>query len=294
MIRTMAPSNTEPGETGVDRRTFIRGTAAAAVTVGSVGVSSAFASEWERSVVTTRDHFSTTWYREVERNDDYGPEEYGTEGTIPGIDTDEQPDEVVVFAHGWLNNSPAAEGTFETAAATFRAEEYDAPMIGFSYDADTLITRWWQATEIAELNGPKLAAFVEDLAAAAPETDIRLVGHSLGGRVVLSALKAGGGDAITSVSLLGAAVDAEDVAVDGEYGDAIGSSATTVDNFWYDDDQILHWAYSIAEFDAAVGEEGCDGEQPETYTDTEVEVGSHLEYYEQDGGCIDQVVASFD
>lgn len=279
-------------EQKIDRRTFLG--VAGSTLIGAAAAGTATAATDSIGVVSTRDHFSTTWYREVQRNDSYGPAEYQTEGTVAGLQSDDEPDEVVVFVHGWLDKSPADDGTFETFEQALTAEGYDAPVVGYSWDADTWLTRWWQATEIAELNGPKLAAFLEDLTAESPETSVRLVGHSLGGRLVLSALQAYEGTAVDSVSLLGAAVNADDIAVGGEYGETIADGTAAVDNFWYEDDAILEYAYSLAEWDSAVGQVGSDGEQPATYTDHKVDVGSHGEFYEADGGCIDEVVETFE
>lgn len=276
--------------TDLGRRGFLRTAGAVAASAGvTAGLGAA---QSDVPVVTTRDHFEATWYREVERNEDYGPREYETDGSIPGLD-EGSPDEIVVFIHGWLNKSPGDRGTFSTARDALRAAGYDQPVVGYSYDADTWLSRWWQATEIAELNGPKLTAFVEDLRAASPNTDVRIIAHSLGARVALSALKADGDDTITSIALLGGAVNDESVATDGRFGDAIASTAARVDNYHDEGDDILEYAYSLAEWDSAVGQYGVEGEAPETYADYPVDVESHFDYYGPENGCIDQVVETF-
>jgi len=46
--------------------------------------------------------------------------------------------------------------------------------------------------------------------------------------------------------------------------------------------------------DSAVGEEGCEGEQPGNYTDHRVDyVESHFEYYKRGTGCMEAVVDTF-
>jgi pimeloyl-ACP methyl ester carboxylesterase len=173
------------------------------------------------------------------------------------------------------------------------------PLIGYSWDADTRLTRWWQATEIAELNGRKLAAFVRDYREAAPGTRLRFVAHSLGGRVVLSALQRHideGGARIASVSLLGAAAHDQEVALDGRCGDAIEGGTVRLDNYYAADDRILTYASSIAEFDEAVGRGGAEEPTPKNYTDHEVtdDVLTHLGYFLPDVGCMGDVVGRFD
>ena len=49
-----------------------------------------------------------------------------------------------------------------------------------------------------------------------------------------------------------------------------------------------------AEFDSAVGEEGCEGTPPDNYEDHNVDfVPDHYSYYEPSEGCMSDVVAQF-
>jgi hypothetical protein len=98
---------------------------------------------------------------------------------------------------------------------------YMFPLIGFSWDSDTEIssTGWEYAKTIAKENGPKLAQFILDLKDNCPQTEVRLIAHSHGARVVLSSLDSlnnnqiwnGNNFEIASVHFMGAAVDDEEV-----------------------------------------------------------------------------------
>ncbi|GAB3690842.1 hypothetical protein GCM10028857_27620 [Salinarchaeum chitinilyticum] len=306
----MADDDTHTGKLeSTDRRTTLRliGGAAATVT-GLAGVSAAASAfngddgdvtgsaDYPR--VTTRDHFDVHWWYGDQLTDGHTATDYDTVGAIPGWDGGGAPGELVVAVHGWLTAADEAPDHFATVETSLAENEFDAPVVGFSYDADTGVSNWWPATDIAERNGPKLAAFLADYADQHPATAVRLTGHSLGARVVLSAIEslhqAGRDDVVASATLLGGAADDGAVSTDGRYGAAIEAAGGQVDNFWKDDDGVLQWAYSTGEFDSAVGEEGCDGPRPANYTDHNVDyVPDHFSYHEPADGCMPAVVDAF-
>jgi esterase/lipase superfamily enzyme len=245
--------------------------------------------------VTTRGHFDITWYGDVQLEDGYSATDYDRAGDFSGVFGEE---ELLVFAHGWLNDEQGGLDTCYTGVTNLGIEGYGYPGVGFSYDSDTWVTNWWDATEIAERNGHKLAAFVHHVDREHPGTDVRLVAHSLGARVVLEAAKTldawGTRDALASVSLLGGAADNDSVATDGEYGPAVERAVGSVANFWKSDDSVLNGLYTTAEFDSAVGEEGCEGTPPANYEDVNVDfVPDHFSYYYEESGCLAEVVARF-
>ncbi|MFD1514669.1 DUF726 domain-containing protein [Halomarina rubra] len=245
--------------------------------------------------VTTRGHFDITWYGSVRLEDGYSATDYDTAGDFSGVFGG---DELLVFVHGWLNDEQGGLDTCYTGVTNLGIEGYDSPGVGYLYDADTGVTQWWNATEIAERNGHKLAAFVYNVRQQYPDTAVRFVAHSLGARVVLEAVKTldawGLSDALASVSLLGGAADNDSVATDGEYGPALERSVGSVANFWKSDDSVLNGLYTTAEFDSAVGEEGCEGTPPSNYEDVNVDyVPDHYSYYYEDDGCLSEVVPRF-
>jgi len=278
------------------RRAFLGGAAAVGLGAGAVGAAGA-TSEETFPHVSTRGHFDIAWYGSVYRTDGHTQLDYETEGSIPGVD-EPAGDELLVHAHGWQNDPDDALESFDAIRRALRGNDYDAPVVGFSWDSDTLYTRWWKATEIAERNGPKLANFLYQYAQANPDVTVRLVCHSLGARVALRAVEVLNEndltDVVESLTLLGGAANDESVSANGQYGPDIEAATGQTDNFWMDDDAVLDWAYSTAEWDGAVGEEGCEGTQPENYEDHDVGyVPSHGDYFRPGDGCIPAVVDEF-
>lgn len=282
------------------RRAFVGGVAA--VGLGSFGVGTAAAgdkgdggksapSDFPR--VTTRGHFEENWYGGIELADGHTKYDYEFAGDFSGVFGGE---ELLVFCHGWLNDEQGGLDTAYTGVTNLGLLGYDAPGIGYLWDSDTGVLEWGDGTEIAERNGPKLANFLYNLAQESPDTDVRLVAHSLGARVVLRALEVlnGSGVGVESVSLLGGAADNDAVSTEGRYGADIEASTNRFDNFWKSDDGVLNNLYTTAEFDSACGEEGCEGPEPANYTDVNVDyVPDHYSYYYEDEGCLPAVYSRF-
>ncbi|MFL6371689.1 MAG: alpha/beta hydrolase [Nitrososphaera sp.] len=144
--------------------------------------------------------------------------------------------------------------------------------MGFSWDSNTTITPngigWSIAKAIAENNGPKLAHFMLDYKITCPDTDIRVIAHSLGTKVILNALleltnnplwnssSSSSNFKIESVHLMGAAVDNEQVSigpVDTDYpreiicGRRIESQVSKFYNFFDRQDNALEELYPYYE-----------------------------------------------
>ncbi len=262
---------------------------------GGIGTAGATAPEFPR--VSTRGHFDISWYGDVYLTDGNGRFDYDLVGSIPGVDGD-APDELLVHAHGWRSDPDEAVESFGHLETALQANDYGQPVVGYTWDSDTLYTQWWKATEIAERNGLKLAAFLAGYHGEHPDTTLRVTSHSLGARVTLRAVEVLAvndyTDVVDSLSLLGGAADNDAVSTVGRYGPDVANATGRTDNFYKTDDGVLEWAYSTAEVDSAVGEEGCEGPQPSNYTDVNVDfVESHGDYYKRDGGCVPDVVERF-
>jgi esterase/lipase superfamily enzyme len=233
--------------------------------------------------IDTTDYLDTTWYGSVYHVDDADTDEYDRDGE----EFPDNPEELLVQIHGWSNNETCGHGHIETVADVFEDVGYEHTVTGLTWGSDYA---WWNAKEIGERNAPKLAAFLREFADENPETTIRLKSHSLGARVLAETLlelyesdDEDDNDLVTSATFLAGAIDAGSVAMDGDYGEALENAAEQVDNFRMDGDAVLDWAYETYEWDPAVGEIGCDGEQPENYTDHEVTVDvGHLGIYENE------------
>ncbi len=170
---------------------------------------------------------------------------------IPGLQAGTAcPPEIAIYTHGiWVgsnsNSLENPEEIFDRAKRSIAVNNYIIPLIGFSWDSDTSIsidgTGWITAKVIAKENGPKLAQFISDYKNKCQATEIRLIAHSMGARVVLSTLESlyknqdwnNKNFKIASVHLMGAAVDDEEVAKSPSY--IINSPSVLIDlNEWYD------------------------------------------------------------
>lgn len=142
------------------------------------------------------------------------------------------------------------------------------PLIGFSWDSDTAFSlddmstsqRGWNiAKNIANKNGPLLEQFIDSFRQECREDNLRIIAHSLGARVVLSAIQSLyvnhnttvlPSKTITSVHLLGPAVNDEQVSLEEDEcsinspplecsGDAIDSEVIHFYNLYNPQDNML-------------------------------------------------------
>lgn len=132
------------------------------------------------------------------------------------------PDEVAIYIHGVWAKPEAADEQTERVFLSLQDIKYKIPVIVFSWSSDTeflftdhsLSNKGYNVAKlIANNNVHLLAKFISKYKDICPNTDIRLIAHSLGSRFTLSALQSlYNGDQyhiLESVHLLGAAVDDE-------------------------------------------------------------------------------------
>jgi hypothetical protein len=145
------------------------------------------------------------------------------------------PGELALYIHGvWATDDMAEEQT-QRVYLSLKNEGYQIPLIGFSWDSNTAfslndvnlsIQGWNIAKKIANNNGPLLAKFILDYKKECPNDNLRIIAHSLGSRVILSALQfmhedkirndnqsSAWNKKIKSIHLLGAAVNAEQISL---------------------------------------------------------------------------------
>ena len=202
------------------------------------------------------------------------------------------PEEVVIVVHGWALNEDKAKERFDRVKMSLENNTYNnVSLVGFSWASDI---PWVAAKFVAKENGPKLADFVSNIMNACKsqlnkEMEIHLIGHSLGVRVILSALDSldkdpewkSNGLNISSVHLMGAAVDNEEVSmnpqdivsdqtnwgtVKSDYGGAIEASVVKFYNLFNPRDKVLepnsinpfspYQIYQSFEGDLALGQNG--------------------------------------
>lgn len=289
-----------PSEQTYDRRTTLKAIGGAGATaVGVSGLSQPVAAgksgdcdpDETPSAIYTGDHVDTTWYGSVHITSGNSTTNYETIGDpLP-----ESPDELVIHCHGWRNDDDCGKARINTTARSFETEGYDGVVTGLVWDASYA---WWNAKEIADINGSKLATFLIDYKDENPETTLRLLGHSLGARVVAETIceldRRGVYDVLTTAIFLGGAIENHSVAVTGRYGPAIENVVQHAENFWMDDDTVLDWAFTTYEFSRAIGNDGCDGTPPVNYTDHHIQLDDHSDYYKPGVGVIGEAAATFE
>jgi hypothetical protein len=242
----------------------------------------------------------TDWPTEVGRRVDLTGETAATSGEMPDS-------ELVVYVHGFLGQGrldiAKMSGAHQAAAfqealgieCSARNRETPAVVAGM-WDSSTT---WTTAKARSERAGRLLAEWTRAL-----DQPVHLVGHSLGGRVVLEALDHDAGEAVESVGLLGAAVDPDSVCH--TYVTAIESLGGPVYNYHSENDRIVCRLYRVGEISAGLGCRGSDcrggllrssGRVPPNFTDVDVSeaVQGHLDYYKPAehttaGNCVGEFV----
>lgn len=234
----------------------------------------------------------------VSLGEDHSTTGYRHEGDLDDVLADD-PDEILIFTHGWLARRRAALGRFPLFATQAEEFGYEHPIVGFTWDTSQGVDRWSSALTIARRNGPKLAQFTYDLKQEHPDMGIRWYSNSLGPRVLTSALESleasGVEDILDSVTVTGAAVDARDATRDGRYGSAIESVIDgQFHNYWLRHDLTLNTFYRGTAGHTALGGIGAVGEMPDNYVDHHPDhVPDHFSYYRYHIGCVDDIVDDF-
>ncbi|RXK46325.1 alpha/beta hydrolase [Halorientalis pallida] len=288
----------QDGDSRLNRRSVLRATSAAAV--GTVGLGAA-------SGTATAEEAEAEFLGNCLADLPAAPEDTpvvdltgdgpATRGAMPS-----GADEVLFYVHGWLEDaSGGGENQGAALADALDANGYSAPVVSVLWDSNTL--NWWAGKEAAEAAGEAFADWLDGYMAANPDTTVRVVGHSLGGRAPYAMLDELSGS-VTSVSAVGAANDPETVCADGRFGDGIASSADAVYDFHSKNDDIVCSAYKLLETTEGVGCLGAecdggwfdDGSTPDTYTDVDVSdaVLNHCDYFRPDRGCVLRIVDWFD
>lgn len=161
--------------------------------------------------------------------------------------------EMTIMIHGLRNNSRGAASKVVTARNKLRHLGYSHPVVGFSYDSNTtgahtiMHARRALAVgqKIAKKNGRNLAMFIQDFKKTSPCTKIRLMGHSLGSQVILSAIEhlfKDGSRTVESVHFFGASISCDAISLHHEKLDYVIRKQIT--NYFSPTDNILSMACS--------------------------------------------------
>ncbi len=171
--------------------------------------------------VSTRKHFDVSTGDAIDNNNTF----YKIFNFSPQITSCLS--EVATYIHGvWVGNNSMENPNeiFDRLKLSLQSNGYNFPLIGYSWDSDTeILPQGWNiAKHIAAENGERLGIFIMAYKQQCPQTEIRIISHSLGARVILEALDYlnkntiwnNNGFKISSVHLIGAAVDNEEVSTD--------------------------------------------------------------------------------
>lgn len=176
--------------------------------------------------------------------------------------------EFLVVVHGLRNDRVAALEKFRIARDKLNQIGYRHHVVGFTYDSNVrgahIKARAERALrvgeKIAQANGLHLAAFVVDARRHNPCVIVRLLGHSLGATVIVSALRrlaSDGVSAVESVHLFGASISAS--ALEAEWNIISDAVRDTVTNYYNPDDEVLSGAVELGQLKDPIGLHGAPG-----------------------------------
>lgn len=278
----------ESDEASVNRRQFLRASAVSAVGAGGAIAATGTATAGDKKCGGSLAD-APWWYGwyDIENWEDHG---------VPW-----GADEITFYVNGWQANYDRATSQGFECRLAMEEHGYWGEVVGCHWDSVTVT--WSGGKSKADDMGENLASLVAWMQDE-HGTTIRLVGHSLGARVIGTCLNAlrDDGRAVASSAFLGGAVADDSVVEDcgwwctGEFYYGIRDAGGNARNYHSYDDATLADLYTLAEWDNAVGRVGADGTPPWNYTDHDVTgvVGSdHCAYYRRDDGCMDQVVQHF-
>ena len=195
--------------------------------------------------------------------------------------------EITIMIHGLRNNAAGALTKFITARRRLAALGYRYPVIGYSYDSNTVGAQYIShalhalhiGVIIANKNGRNLAKFVGDFKHKSPETKIRLVGHSLGAHVIMSAIKnlarnTKNKGIIEAVYFFGGSIPSNSLNMkNGSIAQKV--VARKIRNYYSPYDDVLRLADYWNWVDKPIGYRGADGKTVSKYSQTMVKPKNH-------------------
>jgi len=196
--------------------------------------------------------------------------------------------EITIMIHGLRNDNAGAVAKVVLAQKQLRKLGYVHPVIGYSYDSNTtgahLIKHAKRALavgqKIAVKNGRNLGKFIEDFKETSPKTRIRLMGHSLGSQVILSALeylakKKKNVGIVEGAYFFGASIT-EDVPSSKKYGQILQSVINSkIVNHYAPKDEVLLWANKEKYVNGPLGLNGATGKPVRKYSQKLVRPKNH-------------------
>jgi hypothetical protein len=221
------------------------------------------------NIISTRGHFDNRASGELVPEHNltdyrYYNDNENTSGSIQNEITCPSEKEIVIYIHGAWTDQRSANEQANRTAMSLATNNYTTPLLGFSWDSNMPLSEegWKAAKIIAANNGPKLAQFILDFKNTCEDSDVRLIAHSLGTAIVNSTLISLSNNQevdtnsdfnITSVHLLGAAIDRSGVAANTTFGKAIEKIVDHFYNLRNPEDNMLEYIYKNVENEDALG-----------------------------------------
>ena len=186
--------------------------------------------------------------------------------------------ELTIMIHGLRNDSAGAIAKVILAKNKLKKLGYSYPVIGYSYDSNTIGAHLLKYAKrslmagqiIAKKNGRNLGKFIEDFKVNSPDTKIRLIGHSLGSQVILSTLeylskKKNNFGIVEGVYFFGASIT-NDVPSSKKYGKILQNIVhKKIVNHYAPSDEVLGWADKEKFVNGPLGLNGSTGKPVSKY-----------------------------
>jgi len=182
--------------------------------------------------------------------------------------------ELVIMIHGLRNDKAGANQKFLIAKRRLKQLGYAYPVIGYSYDSNTKGAHLRKSAlkairvgqKIAKQNGNNLSKFIIDFKKKNPNSKIRLLGHSLGTEVILSAIKKLGSNSknknmVESVHFFGSSIQSNLLSIkkDGRFFQKV--VRMRVKNYYSPNDEVLRESHQDGSVKNPLGYFGSTGSQ---------------------------------
>ena len=199
-----------------------------------------------------------------------------------------QKSEIVIMIHGLRNNKSGALAKYVIAEKRLKTLNYKYDVVGYSYDSNTAGVQYKSTALsalkvgviIAKKNGKNLSKFIKDLKSKNPSIKIRLMGHSLGAQVILSAVESLAKNSenngiIESVHLFGASIPANSLSpkIHGNKFQKIVNKK--IMNYYSPYDDVLKAAHDEKWVDSPIGYRGALGTTCKKYHQKQVRPQNH-------------------
>ena len=195
--------------------------------------------------------------------------------------------EFTIMIHGLRNDNAGAVAKAVIAKNKLRRLGYAHPVIGYSYDSNTmgahLIAYAKHALSVGQIiakkNGRNLSSFIEDFKSISPKTKIRLLGHSLGSQVILSTVerlaKKNYNGIIESAHFFGASINSNVPSYE-KHGKLLDKVIRRkIVNYYSPTDEVLFWADKANFVLGPLGLNGATGKTISKYHEKQVTPENH-------------------